>query len=177
MYFGVKAAQFKGLKEVNDFLAALPEEVAHKAMNQGIRRAANKVALAAQARAPVYSGPRRVIRTKGKGKKTKGKTFERIIVRGLLKKAITTRKVPGSKADYYVGVFSRTFAVKNPPPEGASRVRLSAFYAHMVEYGTSKMSARPFLRPAVDSMRGEMPKIIAEEVNKAIERLAKKHKA
>jgi HK97 gp10 family phage protein len=30
----------------------------------------------------------------------------------------------------------------------ANRARVDAYYAHMVEYGTSQMAARPFMRPA-----------------------------
>lgn len=34
--------------------------------------------------------------------------------------------------------------------------RLTAYYAHMIEKGTSKMKARPFLRPALNAAKGEI---------------------
>lgn len=34
------------------------------------------------------------------------------------------------------------------------------FYATFVEYGTSKTSARPFLRPAIDAMRGRVLEVM-----------------
>ena len=37
-----------------------------------------------------------------------------------------------------------------------SREKGGAFYAHMVEYGTVKMSKKPFLRPALDSVKGNV---------------------
>jgi HK97 gp10 family phage protein len=36
-------------------------------------------------------------------------------------------------------------------PEGTALAGFAMFYAHMVERGTSKMAAQPYLRPAVDS--------------------------
>lgn len=36
-------------------------------------------------------------------------------------------------------------------------------YAPYVEYGTSRSTARPYLRPAVDIIRGRAPSIVAEE--------------
>ena len=36
-------------------------------------------------------------------------------------------------------------------------------YAAFVEYGTRRMSARPYLRPAIDSVRGRAPNIVATE--------------
>jgi len=35
-----------------------------------------------------------------------------------------------------------------------SREKGGAFYAHMVEYGTVKMKARPFMRPALNQSKG-----------------------
>jgi len=38
-------------------------------------------------------------------------------------------------------------------PEGTALAGFAMFYAHMFERGTSKMGARPFLRPAIDSAK------------------------
>ena len=38
-------------------------------------------------------------------------------------------------------------------PEGGALTGFAAFYAHMVENGTSKMAAQPFLRPALDQAK------------------------
>ena len=35
-----------------------------------------------------------------------------------------------------------------------------AFYAHMVEYGTVKMKAKPFLRPAFNAVKGRVKGIV-----------------
>lgn len=35
-----------------------------------------------------------------------------------------------------------------------------AFYAHMVEYGTVKMPAKPFLRPALNEVKGRIKGIV-----------------
>jgi HK97 gp10 family phage protein len=41
-----------------------------------------------------------------------------------------------------------------------SRQKGGAFYAHMVEYGTVKMPAKPFLRPALNSSKSEIKSIM-----------------
>lgn len=41
-----------------------------------------------------------------------------------------------------------------------SREKGGAFYAHMVEYGTTKMKARPFLRPALNQSKGAIMSIM-----------------
>lgn len=48
------------------------------------------------------------------------------------------------------------------------------FYAYFHEYGTSKMKARPFLRPAYDENIDEVQEKIAEELRKTIERRSRK---
>ena len=41
-----------------------------------------------------------------------------------------------------------------------SRQKGGAFYAHMVEYGTVKMPAKPFLRPALNECKGRIRGIV-----------------
>lgn len=41
-------------------------------------------------------------------------------------------------------------------PEGMALAGFAMFYAHMVERGTSKMAAKPFLRPALDSAKARV---------------------
>jgi HK97 gp10 family phage protein len=62
---------------------------------------------------------------------------------GALKGSIRVRRLSG---DPYLNV--RVYA--------GSREKGGAFYAHMVEYGTVKMSKKPFLRPALDSVKGNV---------------------
>lgn len=42
---------------------------------------------------------------------------------------------------------------QKPVSDGDALAGFSAFYARMVENGTSKMAARPFLRPALDEAK------------------------
>jgi HK97 gp10 family phage protein len=41
-----------------------------------------------------------------------------------------------------------------------NRNKGGAFYAHMVEYGTVKMPAKPFLRPALAASKGQIKSIV-----------------
>jgi HK97 gp10 family phage protein len=43
-----------------------------------------------------------------------------------------------------------------------------AFRAHFVEFGTSKMTAQPFMRPAFESSKSTIEKIMAEEIRKGL---------
>lgn len=41
-----------------------------------------------------------------------------------------------------------------------SREKGGAFYAHMVEYGTSKMKKKPFMRPALNASKTDIKDIV-----------------
>ena len=43
-------------------------------------------------------------------------------------------------------------------PAGVVAAGFAAFYAHFVEFGTSKMAAQPFVRPALDAAREKIGK-------------------
>jgi len=61
---------------------------------------------------------------------------------GNLQKSIGVRKVWWSKSDGAMGV---SIGPRNDDQFGGAK-----YYAHLVEGGTSKVPARPFLRPALD---------------------------
>lgn len=66
------------------------------------------------------------------------------------------------QATYYVGVRSRG--------------KKSAWYWRLVEFGTAKMRARPFLRPAFESKKNEAVEIIAKRIAARIKRFEKRGK-
>lgn len=47
------------------------------------------------------------------------------------------------------------------------------FYGAFVEFGTSKMSARPFMRPAFDEKKGEAEEILKQEITSGINEAVK----
>lgn len=47
----------------------------------------------------------------------------------------------------------------------------NAFYWHMVEWGTSKTDAQPFVTPSVEQVRPDLPAIYREQFGKKYERL------
>jgi HK97 gp10 family phage protein len=49
---------------------------------------------------------------------------------------------------------------RKPKHEGVVAAGFAAFYSHMIEHGTSRTRAQPFLRPALDRMKGRMGKAI-----------------
>lgn len=43
-----------------------------------------------------------------------------------------------------------------------------AFRAHFLEFGTSRMSAQPFIRPAFEQQKSKIERIMAEEIRKGL---------
>ena len=48
------------------------------------------------------------------------------------------------------------------------------FHAHLVEFGTKRNRARPFLRPAIDSTESQVDNTFRTELKKRVDRAAKK---
>ena len=78
---------------------------------------------------------------------------------GTLRDTIRVRRLSG---DPYldVRVYAGSRIEGGGSKKGAER---GAFYAHMVEYGTVKMSKKPFLRPALNAVKGNIISIITNE--------------
>lgn len=50
-----------------------------------------------------------------------------------------------------------------------------AYYWRMVEFGTKRMAAQPFLTPAGEAKGPEAAKVVAEQIREGIDRIAKRH--
>jgi len=69
--------------------------------------------------------------------------------------------------------------VRQPNKQNLTR-RVGAFkggkfkghHAHLIEFGTVKMSPRPFIRPAFDTKKAEALKVMGEELGKGVEKAA-----
>lgn len=119
-----------GLVEIEKLLMQLPDKPAKKALDAGLRAGGNIIKKEAIDRAPVLKGGPRVVTYRGK---------KRLLIPGLLKKSIVV-------SSDGIGQNGINFKVK---------VTKLAFYAHFVEWGTKKMAAQPFMRPALESKANE----------------------
>jgi HK97 gp10 family phage protein len=162
----------KGLNELQARLAELPRRLSRQVLEKGLTTGAQPMAAEAQARVPVLAvaTPRRRP--------------------GTVKKRIQARRVrprSGMAATVIVGVRGLSAGVvRNYKLRKAGRVvskrggadfmrGLSAadnpndpFYWKFLEFGTSKMPARPFLRPAFEAQKGNAVTLAAEEWKKVI---------
>lgn len=136
-----------GLEEINRLLTALPDKAAKRALDAGLRAGGNIIRKEAISRAPVLKGKPRIVMYRGK---------KRIIVPGFLKKSISVN----SEGIQKNGVLFKVKVLKK------------AFYAHWLEWGTSKMPAQPFMRPALEVKSAEAIDKMRKITGRAIEREA-----
>lgn len=86
---------------------------------------------------------------------------------GVLRRAIFMKQIReesgNSKQTFYVGVRKG---------KGERKKNRDGWYFHMVEFGTKKMAARPFLRPAFESRRVEAAEVIKRRLAERIAKIA-----
>lgn len=131
----------EGLPELKRVLAKLPEKIRKQAVRKGLREAGKIIQSAAKMAAPVLQVPTKYRKP------------------GTVKKAITVRNSKFARKQGNEGVF-----VSVRPLNGKRQQKLGKasaknpndpFYWRFLEFGTRKMSARPFMRPAVDAKGDE----------------------
>ncbi len=147
---GSITVEVKGLKELGEALKGLGDEVTLRSSRAATRAAANLVRDAAKSRAPVLTGA--------------------------LKDAIAVRRDtklshPGFEI-MGVGVFKLTGQNKKAHAGDIA----PAFYWKFVEFGTVKMSAKPFLRPALDTHNQGAVTAMEEALTRGINRAVAKAK-
>lgn len=79
---------------------------------------------------------------------------------------------PGSPPNRDTGVLQANIENSLTGPV-AAEVRSQAPYAAALEFGTSKMAARPYIRPARDKMKPRIEALFAKEIDKLVERSGK----
>lgn len=122
--------EVKGLKELDAALQAFPAKVEAKVLRGAVRAGSNVIAAEARSRAPIL----------------KEEVDNR--VPGALKKSIRIMSTVVRNGRVLGGVAAGGGAkVKR----GGIRGMADVFYAKFVEFGTAKMAAIPFMRPAGDT--------------------------
>lgn len=138
-----------GLDALKAQLEELGAEAAGKELARAARKAFEPVLAAAQARAPIDTG----------------------LLRDSIKLAVVRPR--GGDAVVQVGL-------RIAPSKGAAKLgrrTISAHWRwHFVELGTSKMAAKPFLRPALDGNAQQVLDTLRVELLKGIERALKRQR-
>ncbi|HSX49937.1 MAG TPA: HK97-gp10 family putative phage morphogenesis protein [Cellvibrio sp.] len=130
----------RGLEELKKTLNALPQVIGEKVIRSALTAAAKPIREEAKAKAPVLKDP-----------DPRRKP-------GTIQKNIVTRKSKQDKYGVYVGVKAlkakQIKAFKKKHGKAANNPD-DPFYWIFSEFGTSKMPAAPFLRPAFESKKYE----------------------
>lgn len=157
--------KIEGLEELRRALRLLPANVQKNQLANATQKGALLMRDDARPRVPVlaHADPRRkagVLRnavraTRGKRNGSVGSAF--VYVRILTKKAIAKWKRAQGAAGKRVG------GAANPS---------DPFYWRFVEFGTAKMAARPFLRPAFEATKIEAAERIKDALREGIEKEA-----
>lgn len=149
-----------GLKELEKALKELPLEIQKRPLRSAISAGAKVIADEAISRAP------------------EGET-------GNLRKALyryrSRRQSATGKETFLVGVrkgkgiYGNTRLNRRLNRVGKKyTTQGEAYYWRFLEFGTSKMSAQPFLRPAYENAKERAVKVIKERLGKSIEQQARK---
>ena len=133
----------ESFKDIKKKLSKLPLKAKEKLLTGGVRAAAKTVQTEAKQQAPVDTGT--------------------------LKRSIRIQKAPKKQQGLYDVVFYITVKSKIK----VKGVIQSAFYAHMLEFGTIKMAAQPFMRPAFDKSDKESIEAAHKYIKKRFSKFAK----
>lgn len=150
-----------GIEEMKRQLTALPAEVKKgRILDAAIFAGAKALREEVKSRAPVRTGnlKKNIITYRDRHPEQFGATSHYSV---MVRKLKIARKVKR--------LLRR---VKNAD----ARIRIidDAFYWLFLEYGTSKMAARPFFRPAIAAVEPQLVKIVGEALQKGIDRVTKK---
>lgn len=137
--------RMSGEKKLNRKLSRLKEAVKRRVLRKAVTAASKPVLKAAKTKAPKQTG--------------------------LLRKSLGRRTKTYRKSGVAVAVVGpREGFSKEVVVNGKSEFRNPVKYAHLVELGTIKNVAQPFLRPALDSTKVEATQAMAQAIEAGIEK-------
>lgn len=174
--------QVEGLKELDEALGELDEDLRGRAMYQALNFATNPMLKEVKQRAPASEAAYRRYMSSGQGegktKYTKAGKKRRVATNrakrgegkyviqqaGLLKKSIRRQRLTKNSRERHRAAVGIGIHLKGKTGE-------TAFYWHMVERGTVKMPATPFIRPAFDHNKDEAAERFKKKLGERIEKL------
>ena len=143
----------KGLSELSAALKELPNRIARNALRQSVARGAVVIRDEAKARAPVSTTP------PAPGDPLPGTLKRSIVIKHDKDRSILTSQT-------YVVAVRQGKKYRNQGKKG-NRSQ-DAYYWRWVEFGTVKMAARPFMRPAFEAQKEaavqEIARVLAERI-------------
>lgn len=179
--FKKTSVSIEGLSELEDALKELPKATGRNVIKRALTQAAEPIRAAAASYAPT------------------GRT-------GVLKQSIAVSKIRFSKGEAGKAAFAAAMkrGASRAEAQAAAREanaeagndeditsglaeigpakkseKIDPWYAHFVEFGTVKMSAKPFMRPAYESQKmsavESVKDILKAEIQKAVDRIARKN--
>lgn len=159
MKFDVK---IEGIDQAIKNLHALPAIIAERVARSATHAGAKVLFAEVYSRAPVGSRPARGEKPTGP---KEGQSISEWIAEG-----------KGKPRYYAPGGLKRSIKVtsRGLSKEIGHYVSVGRFYSRFLEFGTSKMSARPFFRPAVDAAMHRMMSTIVEYFKRNTDRAIKK---
>lgn len=138
--------QIEGLEQLKRAFDLLPKRVAVSAASKSVREGAKVIQKAARSKVPVDTG-----------------NLRRSIIVKVLNKNRDAMEVAA-----LIGPGRGYFSKKKNAKTG------DGFYGFFLEYGTVKMKAKPFLRPAYDENKVAAQQAIVDVIGAAIESEAQK---
>jgi HK97 gp10 family phage protein len=153
----------EGLAELRAALRELPQRIARNVLRGAVSAGAAVIRKEAKARAPLYTG----------------KVAEGHPPPGTLKRAIYQKQINElsslTNQVFFVGVRHGKKYQKQGKKGDKSQ---DAYYWRWVEFGTSKMAARPFMRPAFEAKKNEavaaIKTYLTDRIAKEVAELPKK---
>lgn len=150
----------KGLSALSAALKELPDRIARNALRQSVARGAVVIREEAKTRAPVSTTPPEP------GGPLPGTLRRSIIIQHDRKRSSLTSQT-------YVVAVRHGKKYRNQGKKG-NRSQ-DAYYWRWVEFGTVKMSARPFMRPAFETQKEaavqEIARVLAERIKQEVRTL------
>lgn len=144
-----ETVQIKGLRELAKALNELPDRVARNGLRVAVYAAAKVVRDEAKRRTPMATGT--------------------------LRRAVIMKHIPELSGRARQTFFVTVRHGKKYRNQGKKKnLSQDAWYWRFVEFGTSKMPARPFLRSALEAKRHEAVYAMKERLAQRIEEEAKK---
>lgn len=151
----------EGLAALDNALKGLPDKLARKYLRKGVARMGRVVRDGIRAKVPVRTGllKRNVIYVRSRRNSGPGRESYSVMIRTKKKKFVDNRR------NRRLARVGKTYTVEG-----------DAYYWKFLEFGTSKLPARPFMRPGFEATKGLAVDALQQVLKEALGELAQEFK-